>query len=121
MSERMSPKALRSPCARSSIWPESSNGCSVAAERPLPWLTGTLQTADACLLVVDLADPDCLQHVSAVQDELARRRAAWTAPVPKLDSGYWKLYTDHVLQADEGADLDFLRCTRGAFVPRDNH
>jgi dihydroxy-acid dehydratase len=26
-----------------------------------------------------------------------------------------------VLQADEGADLDFLRGHRGAFVPRDNH
>jgi dihydroxy-acid dehydratase len=27
----------------------------------------------------------------------------------------------HVLQADEGADLDFLRGKRGAFVPKDNH
>ena len=36
-------------------------------------------------------------------------------------SGYWKLYIDHVLQADEGADLDFLVGKRGAFVPRDNH
>jgi L-arabonate dehydrase len=27
---------------------------------------------------------------------------------PPLDSGYWKLYIDHVLQADQGADLDFL-------------
>jgi len=26
-----------------------------------------------------------------------------------------------VLQADEGADLDFLRGRRGAFVPKDNH
>jgi L-arabonate dehydrase len=26
-----------------------------------------------------------------------------------------------VLQADEGADLDFLVGKRGAFVPRDNH
>ena len=36
-------------------------------------------------------------------------------------SGYWKLYVDHVLQADEGADLDFLVGKRGSFVPRDNH
>jgi len=47
----------------------------IAAEHPLPWLAGTLQTADACLLVVDLADPDCLEHVAAVQEELARRKA----------------------------------------------
>ena len=49
---------------------------AIAAEHPLPWLAGTLQTADACLLVVDLADPDCLQHVAAVQEELARRRTS---------------------------------------------
>jgi ribosome-interacting GTPase 1 len=47
---------------------------AVTAEHPLPWLAGSLQTADACLLVVDLADPDCVQQVAAVQDELARRR-----------------------------------------------
>jgi ribosome-interacting GTPase 1 len=49
---------------------------AIAAGHPLPWLTGTLQTADACLLVVDLADPDCLQHVASVQEELARRRTS---------------------------------------------
>jgi len=49
---------------------------AIAAEHPLPWLTGTLQTADACLLVVDLADPDCLQHVASVQEELARRKVS---------------------------------------------
>jgi dihydroxy-acid dehydratase len=53
--------------------------------------------------------------------ELARRLADWRPPKPALDSGYWKLYIDHVLQADEGADLDFLRGRRGAFVPKDNH
>ena len=31
------------------------------------------------------------------------------------------LYVDHVLQADQGVDLDFLVGKRGAFVPRDNH
>jgi len=53
--------------------------------------------------------------------ELARRQAEWRAPEPPLASGYWKLYVDHVLQADQGADLDFLVGKRGAFVPRDNH
>jgi ribosome-interacting GTPase 1 len=59
---------------------------AIAAEHPLPWLGGTLQTADACLLVVDLADPDCLQQVAAVQEELARRRTSlvthWPADPP---------------------------------------
>jgi L-arabonate dehydrase len=54
-------------------------------------------------------------------EELAQRLAKWTAPPPALDSGYWKLYIDHVLQADEGVDLDFLVGKRGSFVPKDNH
>jgi L-arabonate dehydrase len=60
-------------------------------------------------------------HLHVDDAELATRRAAWTAPTPPLTSGYWKLYVDHVLQADEGADLDFLVGQRGAFVPKDNH
>jgi dihydroxy-acid dehydratase len=41
-------------------------------------------------------------------DELARRRATWTPPPSPADRGYLKLHLDHVLQADEGCDLDFL-------------
>jgi len=70
-------------------------------------------------ITLDVAARKLHLHVS--DEELERRRGAWKPPQPKLDSGYWKLYTDHVLQADEGADLDFLRGKRGAFVPRDNH
>ena len=53
--------------------------------------------------------------------ELGKRRAAWKAPAAPLERGYWKLYFDHVLQAHQGADLDFLVGKSGAFVPRDNH
>ena len=60
-------------------------------------------------------------HLHVSDEELAKRKALWKPPTPKLDSGYWKLYIDHVLQADEGVDLDFLKGKRGAFVPRDNH
>ncbi|WP_372524739.1 IlvD/Edd family dehydratase [Piscinibacter sp.] len=60
-------------------------------------------------------------HLHVTDAELAGRLTEWSPPAPPLSSGYWKLYTDHVLQADEGADLDFLRGMRGAFVPRDNH
>jgi dihydroxy-acid dehydratase len=41
--------------------------------------------------------------------ELERRRAAWTPPPHKDQRGYRQLYEDHVLQANEGCDLDFLR------------
>ena len=53
--------------------------------------------------------------------ELARRRARWKPPAPPMARGYWKLYFDHVLQATDGADLDFLVGGSGPFVPRDNH
>jgi dihydroxy-acid dehydratase len=55
------------------------------------------------------------------QKELEQRRLKWEAPKPPLERGYWKLYFDHVLQAHQGADLDFLVGKSGAFVPRDNH
>ncbi len=42
------------------------------------------------------------------QPELERRRAAWTPP-PRDERGYRRLHADHVLQANEGCDLDFLR------------
>jgi L-arabonate dehydrase len=57
-------------------------------------------------------------HLDISDAELAARMAAWQRPPPPLGSGYWKLYVDTVLQADEGADLAFLRGRRGAFVPR---
>jgi dihydroxy-acid dehydratase len=60
-------------------------------------------------------------HLDVSEEELAKRRAKWKAPKPALDRGYWKLYIDHVNQANEGADLDFLVGKSGAFVPRDNH
>jgi dihydroxy-acid dehydratase len=52
---------------------------------------------------------------------MAARRAAWTPPAPHATRGYVKMYLDHVTQANEGADLDFLVGSSGAPVPRDNH
>jgi L-arabonate dehydrase len=71
--------------------------------------------------MIELDVPKRRLHLQVSDEELARRQAEWRAPQPPLASGYWKLYVDHVLQADQGADLDFLVGKRGAFVPRDNH
>jgi dihydroxy-acid dehydratase len=71
--------------------------------------------------VIELDVPKRRLHLHVSDDELAKRKAQWKPPTPRLTSGYWKLYIDHVLQADEGADLDFLVGQRGAFVPKDNH
>ena len=43
------------------------------------------------------------------EEELARRRVAWTAPVQPFGRGWTQLYQRHVTQAHEGCDLDFLQ------------
>jgi L-arabonate dehydrase len=59
-------------------------------------------------------------HLEVSDAELAKRRAAWVAPdTPKR--GYYKLYVEHVQQADKGADLDFLVGSSGTNVTRDSH
>jgi dihydroxy-acid dehydratase len=55
------------------------------------------------------------------EEELAARRAAWAPPAGAPASGYAWLYREHVMQADTGADFDFLRGSRGHAVPRDSH
>jgi dihydroxy-acid dehydratase len=60
-------------------------------------------------------------HLEVDDATLSRRRAAWKPPAPHATRGYVKLYVDHVLQANDGVDLDFLVGRSGAAVPRDNH
>lgn len=63
-------------------------------------------------------------HLDISEAELASRLAAWQAaqrPDPADASGYRKLYVEHVLQADEGCDFDFLVGRRGSVVPRHSH
>src|SRR4051812_22838777 len=59
-------------------------------------------------------------HLDVSDAELERRRAAWVAPEPPK-RGYYKLYVEHVQQADKGADLDFLVGGSGSTVTRDSH
>nr|WP_239001021.1 IlvD/Edd family dehydratase [Jiangella asiatica] len=89
------------------VSPEAAVGGPLALVR-----TGDSVTLDvpARTLTVDLPD-----------DELERRRAGWKPPNPAHASGYGWLYTQHVLQADRGADFDFLVGSRGAAVPRESH
>jgi dihydroxy-acid dehydratase len=60
-------------------------------------------------------------HLDVDEVELARRREEWRAPAEKYAGGYTWLYTQHVEQADKGADFDFLHGSRGHEVPRDSH
>jgi hypothetical protein len=52
---------------------------AVSLEHPVPWLAGALQTADACLLVVDLSDPDCVGEVQVLHDILRENRITLSA------------------------------------------
>jgi dihydroxy-acid dehydratase len=60
-------------------------------------------------------------HLDLSEAEIEGRRAAWKAPEPPSNRGYYKLYYDHVMQADRGADLDFLVGRSGVAVPRESH
>jgi len=47
-------------------------------------------------------------HLHVSDEELARRKAAWKKPAPKYPRGYGALYSQHIGQADQGCDFDFL-------------
>jgi ribosome-interacting GTPase 1 len=51
---------------------------AVAPEHPVSWLASALQTADACLLVVDLGDPACVERIEAVRAVLQEKRVTLT-------------------------------------------
>jgi dihydroxy-acid dehydratase len=71
--------------------------------------------------MIELNVPERKLQLLVSDEELAKRLAQWQRPKPPMQSGYWKLYVDTVLQADQGADLDFLVGQRGFAVPKDNH
>ena len=60
-------------------------------------------------------------ELMVAEDVLAARRASWTPEPPHYTRGYAKLYVDHVLQADKGADLDFLVGKDTRLVTRESH
>jgi ribosome-interacting GTPase 1 len=46
----------------------------VVADHPIPWLANALQPADACLLVVDVSVPGCVEQVESLHTELVSRK-----------------------------------------------
>jgi dihydroxy-acid dehydratase len=87
--------------------PEAAAGGPLALVETGDWIT-----LDVPARTLTLEVPD---------DELARRREAWQPPAPAATRGWTRLYTDHVQQADTGADLDFLIGGSGHDVPRNSH
>jgi dihydroxy-acid dehydratase len=77
----------------------------VAPESAVGGPLALVQTGDRIRLDVEARTLDMLVE----EAELERRRAAWRPLPPRDERGYRRLYEDHVLQANEGCDLDFLR------------
>jgi L-arabonate dehydrase len=60
-------------------------------------------------------------HLDVDDAELERRLAEWSPVDPGADRGWQRLYVEHVLQADQGCDLDFLVGRSGSAVARQSH
>ena len=60
---------------------------------------------------IELDVPARKLNLKVGEDELARRRAAWTAPKPKYQRGYGAIFSAHITQANEGCDFRFLEGT----------
>jgi dihydroxy-acid dehydratase len=89
----------------------------VAPEAAVGGALALVETGDR--IELDLASRRLTLHVD--DETLARRRAAWTPRAHGRSRGYVRLYTEHVQQADTGADMDFLTGASGAAVPRESH
>jgi L-arabonate dehydrase len=89
------------------VAPEAAALGPLAAVRDGDWIE---LDCDAGTLHLDISDEDLARRMS--DREPSRKHG---------DGGYQRLYVDHVLQADEGCDLDFLVGMRGAAVPRHSH
>jgi L-arabonate dehydrase len=89
------------------VAPEAAAGGPLAAVRDGDWIE---LDCEAGRLHLDITD-----------SELADRMATLVPQPARSDGGYQKLYVNHVLQADEGCDLDFLVGCRGSAVPRHSH
>jgi len=93
----------------------TSYGACMLHAAPEAYIGGPLalvQTGD--LITVDV--PARRIHLQVSDEELARRRAAWQKPPRRYERGYGWMYSQHILQAHEGCDFDFLQTGFGAAV-----
>jgi len=84
----------------------------VAPEAHIGGPLALLKTGD----IVKLDIPNRTIDMLVSEEELAKRRAAWTQPEPKFQRGYGWMFSKHIKQANEGCDFDFLETDFGAPV-----
>jgi len=58
---------------------------------------------------IELDVPKRTLSLRVGEAELAKRRAAWKPRPPHFTRGYGRMFVDHILQANEGCDFDYLR------------
>jgi dihydroxy-acid dehydratase len=90
----------------------TSYGACILHVAPESYIGGPLalvQTGD--MIRVDV--PARLIALEVAEDELARRRAALPPPKPRYERGYGWMFSQHIGQADQGCDFDFLRTDFG--------
>jgi dihydroxy-acid dehydratase len=88
----------------------TSYGACVLHVAPESFVGGPLalvKTGD----LIELDVPGRRLDLKVSADELARRRAAWTAPKPKYQRGYGAIFSEHITRANEGCDFRFLEGT----------
>ena len=89
----------------------TSYGACVLHVAPESFIGGPLALVrDGDIIELDIPGRRLSMQVS--DEELDRRRAAWKRPAPRYGRGYGRLFSEHVSQANEGCDFDFLE--RGA-------
>ncbi len=71
------------------------------------------------LIAVDV--PARKINLQVSEEELAKRRAQWKPLELGYDRGYTKMYIEHVEQAHQGVDFDFLKGKSGSEVKRESH
>lgn len=92
----------------------TSYGTCVLHVSPESFVGGPLALVrDNDLIELDVPNRKLQLHIS--DEELTRRRAQWARPARRYERGFGKLFAEHVTQADEGCDFDFLHF--GAEVP----
>ena len=94
----------------------TSYGACILHVAPESYVGGPLafvQTGDE--IEVDVAARSI--HLAISEEEFNRRRAAWQAPPPRYARGYGAMFSQHIGQADEGCDFDFLEGTAPTAEP----